>query len=81
MRFGVIWDFLWILTASSQTLMIHLLSGMPPMRLLLPLLMLHFHVLVVSPVLLVAILLPPAVLLQVAKRSLMRKRRPKKMSP
>jgi hypothetical protein len=54
---------------------------MPPMRLLLPLLMLHFHVLVVSPVLLVAVLLPPAVLLQVAKRSLMRMRRPKKMSP
>ena len=70
MRFGVTWGFLWIRTASSRPSMIHLLSGMLPMRLLLLLLMLHFLVPVAKPVLLVAVfLLPLAVLLQVAKRS------------
>ena len=44
--------------------------------------MLQFLVLVAKPVLLVAVLLLPlAVLLQVAKRSLMRKRRPRKTRP
>ena len=57
MRFGVIWDFLWIHTASYQLLMIPSPSGMLPMRPLLPLLMLLFRVLVAKLVLLVAVLL------------------------
>ena len=82
MRFGVIWDFLWIHTVSYQLLMIPLPSRTLLMRPLLLLLMLHFLVLDAKPALLVAVLLlPPAVLLQVAKRFLMRMRRPKKMSP
>ena len=82
MRFGVIWDFLWIHTVSYQLLMIPLPSGTLLMRPLLLLLMLHFLVLIAKLALLVVVLLLPlAVLLQVAKRSLMRMRRPKKKHP
>ena len=81
MRFGVIWDFLWIHTVSYQLLMIPLPSRTLLMRPLLLLLMLHFLVLVAKLVLLVAVLLLLTVFLQVAKKSLMRKRRPRKTRP
>ena len=82
MRFGIIWDFLWIHTASYQLLMIPLPSGTLLMRPLLLLLMLHFLVLVVRLALLVVVLLLPLLVhLLVAKRSLMRTRRLKKKNP